>query len=202
MPNGALERGVRRAVAVLYGVCVVLLILLAVTIFFSVLARYVFRVSIPELTLLQRFSTVWLIFLGAAVAVHEDEHLAIDMLSPLMGDRGQRRRRVVIDIIVLIGTILFTVVGYNGFQAGITRTELLRLPMFDRARISLAYFNTAFLVGGVLMFLLHALAMLQRYNPGHSGDQTSSDSDRSGLAPCAPDGEADADTVVAGGLRQ
>lgn len=78
-----------------------MVVLVAVT-FLQVLARFVFKIPISWSQELVKLCFVWIIFLGAAIAVKEGTHLTLDMLtSSLPG--GVRR---VIRIGILFLTIL------------------------------------------------------------------------------------------------
>lgn len=151
-----------------YSANVGFLLLLTLTIFITVLLRYIFKVAVPEVTIIQRFAVAWLVFLGSAMAVWDDQHLKIDMFGSLLSERLQRRRQLLIDLLVFGALILLTLVGRKAFLVGLERTELIEIRLLDH-RISLAYFNSAFLVGAALMLLFHILNMVDRY--GRKGDR-------------------------------
>lgn len=146
----------------LNGVTAALMALLSVAIFTTVLARYVFRASIPELVVLTRLCIAWLVFLGGALAVRNDDHLAIDIFGPYLSPRANRYRRIVLDALVTFAIVLFVVVGYRAFIVGLSRVERIRLLVTGK-QISLAYFNTAFVVGAVLMFAFQVLNLIDRH---------------------------------------
>lgn len=145
-----------------------LLVILAASIFTGVVTRYILKISVPELALIQRFCVFWLVFAGGALAVRTDDHLAIDVFGPFLHDRGLRRQRIAIDVLTTVAVVFFMVVGYNGFLAGLNRTELLRISWINNVRISLVVFNSAFLVGALLMVLFHTVNLVNRYGPKHS----------------------------------
>lgn len=138
------------------------LILLSMTIFLSVIARYAFQYSIPEFTILQKFAIVWLVFLGAAVALREDEHLKIDIFSDYLPERFVKLKSILIDIILLFTIIFLIFVGIQSFKVGFTRRELIPIRFISN-RISLAYYNSAFLVGVILMFIFHLRNLKDKY---------------------------------------
>jgi TRAP-type C4-dicarboxylate transport system permease small subunit len=141
---------------------VAFLVLLAVSIFITVLLRYIFRVAVPEMTVLQRFAVAWLVFLGAALLVWEEGHLKIDIFGPYLSARGKKVQRVLIDVLLLGALVVLVLAGRKAFVIGIARTELIELRFLEE-RISLAYFNSAFFVGSCLMLLFHILKLLERY---------------------------------------
>jgi TRAP-type C4-dicarboxylate transport system permease small subunit len=140
-----------------------LLVVLSAAIFAGVVTRYVLRISVPELALIQRFCVFWLIFTGGALAVRSGDHLSIDVFGPFLSERGLKVQRIAIDVLSSFAVVLFLFVGYNGFLSGLNRTELLRISWFGNARISLAVFNGAFLFGATLMFLFQLAGLIERY---------------------------------------
>lgn len=138
------------------------MILLALTIFLSVIARYAFQYSIPEFTILQKFSIVWLVFLGTAVGVREDEHLKIDIFSDYLPERAVKLKTIIIDIILLFTIIFLVFVGYDSFKVGFLRKELIPIRFISQ-RISLIYYNSAFLVGALLMLVFQIRNLKDKY---------------------------------------
>ena len=145
-----------------YSANVFFLALLALTIFVTVFLRYVFKISVPEVTILQRFAVAWLVFLGAAMAVWDDQHLKIDIFGPFLSPRARIVQRTLIDILMTGALFLLVLVGRKAFIVGIERTELIEIR-FLQERISLFYFNSSFFVGALLMFLFHILNLIDRY---------------------------------------
>ena len=140
----------------------VLLLILSASLFAGVVTRYVLRVSVPELALVQRFCVFWLIFTGGALAVRTGDHLSIDVFGPFLSERGVRLQRIAIDVLSSAAIVLFLIVGYNGLLSGLNRTELMRISWFGNARISLAVFNGAFLFGASLMCLFQIAVLTER----------------------------------------
>lgn len=157
--NRDLGQLIRKATS---AVNVAFLLLLVLSIFATVLLRYIFRLAVPEMTVLQRFAVAWLVFLGAALLVWDEAHLKIDIFGPYLSERGRRVQQIVIDILLLGAVILLLFAGRKALLVGIARTELIELR-FLKNRISLAYFNGAFFVGALLMVVFHALKLLERY---------------------------------------
>jgi TRAP-type C4-dicarboxylate transport system permease small subunit len=148
------------------------LALLSVTIFVTVLLRYVFEVAVPEATVVQRFAVAWLVFLGAAIALWDDQHLKIDIFGPYLSGRGKWIQRLLIDILMTGAVVLLFLAGLRAFQIGLYRTELIEIR-FLKNRLTLAYINTAFLAGAGLMLLFHLLNIVDRYvlRRAHSGNE-------------------------------
>jgi TRAP-type C4-dicarboxylate transport system permease small subunit len=67
-----------------------LLALMVVLVFGNVVLRYAFNSGITLSEEMSRWLFVWLTFLGAVVALHENAHLGTDMLIGRLGPRGRR----------------------------------------------------------------------------------------------------------------
>ena len=145
---------------VLYFILGIFQLLLALTIFVAVVARYVFHFPIPEVNIVQNFSLVWLIMVGSGVALRNKEHLDIDILSPYLSKRANEIRTLIIDIIVFIAVVFLLYVGYKTFLAGFTRTELTPIRFLDH-RISMVYFNSAFFVGAITMVIYQTVNLIK-----------------------------------------
>ncbi|MGY4691672.1 TRAP transporter small permease [Salibacterium sp. K-3] len=132
------------------------LVLLSLTLFTGVLARYVFEASIPETEIFQKLSIAWLVFLGAAVAVKENEHLQIDIFSDFLPPKLVYAKNILVYILTLAAVCILVIVGWKALEAGLGRTELVQIR-FLSSPPSLAYYYSAVLVGAVLMLIFHLL---------------------------------------------
>ena len=68
---------------------VVLLVAMVVMVFGNVVLRYVFNSGITVSEELSRWAFVWMIFLGAVVAIKDNAHLGTDMLVSRLGRSGK-----------------------------------------------------------------------------------------------------------------
>ena len=102
--------------------------------FLQVLFRYVFKISAPWTEELSRYFMVWLIFIGAAWAVHAQNHIEIDVLELFF------KNPVVRSIIELVTSLIIVVFSaYFLYSAAVyipqvvasnERTIALGLPMW------------------------------------------------------------------------
>jgi TRAP-type C4-dicarboxylate transport system permease small subunit len=67
-----------------------LLALMVVLVFGNVVLRYALNSGITVSEEVSRWLFVWLTFLGAVVAIHDNAHLGTDMLISRLGRRGRR----------------------------------------------------------------------------------------------------------------
>lgn len=147
---------------ILFSVLCFFQFLLSFTIFIAVLARYVFKVPLPELNVLQNFSLVWLIMVGSGIALKNKEHLEIDVFGVYLSKKFNLIRIFIIDIIVMIAILFLLIVGYKIFIAGFSRTELTPIRFLDH-RITMVYFNSAFFVGAITMTYYQVINLVKSY---------------------------------------
>ncbi|MFB9865758.1 TRAP transporter small permease [Vreelandella sulfidaeris] len=133
-----------------------MLVLISVTLFTGVVTRYVFSYSIPELEVLRKFSLLWLVFLGSAIAVKEKAHLEIDILSDYLSERGAKIRDIIVYLLTLVGIVILVFIGVAAFKSGLNRSELVSIR-FLTTQPSLIYYYSAFLVGSIFMVYFHLL---------------------------------------------
>lgn len=136
--------------------------LLAFTIFVAVVARYVFKFPIPEVIILQNFSLVWLVMIGAGIAIKNKDHLDIDIFGPYMSDRGNAIRIFIIDLLVMISVVFLIFVGYKIFLAGFVRKENTPIRFLEH-RITMVYFNSSFIVGSIIMAYYQSINLLKSF---------------------------------------
>ena len=70
----------------LYGISVVAMIVMLAIIFMQVITRYIFGFSFEWSEELARFLFVWVVFLGSALIMGEEGHLAVELLPRLLKD--------------------------------------------------------------------------------------------------------------------
>jgi tripartite ATP-independent transporter DctM subunit len=103
--NGVLSAGALVNVAILLSMIVV--------VFFGVIARYVFNSGLPWIEEFAIWCFTWLIFLGAALGVATDRHVAMDMFAATLGDGA---RSVVIflrDSLTALTLVILLLGGYE-----------------------------------------------------------------------------------------
>jgi TRAP-type C4-dicarboxylate transport system permease small subunit len=90
----------------LSGLSALLLALMVVLVFGNVVLRYALNSGITVSEEVSRWLFVWLTFLGAVVAIHDNGHLGTDMLISRLGARGRRICLVVAQVAMLYVTWL------------------------------------------------------------------------------------------------
>ena len=128
------------------GVCIVLMAVLVADVFLGVWSRYVMHATFQWYDEVARLAFVWMIFLGAAVAVRRGAHFRLHLLIDRFGTTTRRR----VDLVVTLVVIAFAAVLLAG---GIAIAPLARRQVTDALEISMLWFYGALPVGGALMII-------------------------------------------------
>jgi len=127
-------------------VCIVLMVVLVADVFLGVWSRYVMRATFQWYDEVARLCFVWMIFLGAAVAVRRGGHFRLHLLIDRFGANARRRA----DLLVTVIVIAFAAVLVAG---GIAIASLARRQVTDALELSMLWFYSALPVGGALMIV-------------------------------------------------
>jgi TRAP-type C4-dicarboxylate transport system permease small subunit len=102
----AVLRGLDR---VLDGVTILLLAVLLAAVGLQIFARYVLNHSLYWSEELARYLFIYLVFLGAAVALRRDGHIRVGFLVERLPAGPQRAAAILVDLVVLVfaGTVLW-----------------------------------------------------------------------------------------------
>jgi len=126
--------------------CLGLMAVLVADVFLGVYSRYVMHATFQWYDEVARLCFVWMIFLGAAVAVRRGAHFRLHLLVDRLGPAGRRR----VDLIDTLIVIAFATVLVAG---GIAILPVARRQVTDALEISMVWFYGALPVGGTLMIL-------------------------------------------------
>ena len=91
--------------------CLIVAMMLGLAIL-KIVLRYVFNVSLLWSDVMLQHLTLWLCFLGAAVATCERRHISIDVLSRILPGKITRWTNLVVDCVALI---VVGILAYYGF---------------------------------------------------------------------------------------
>lgn len=117
---------------------------LVADVFLGVYSRYVMRATFQWYDEVARLCFVWMIFLGAAVAVRRGAHFRLRLLVDRLPPPVRRRMDAV---------VTFTVIAFaTGLIAGgVAILPVARRQVTDALEISMLWFYAALPVGGALM---------------------------------------------------
>jgi TRAP-type C4-dicarboxylate transport system permease small subunit len=127
-----------------------LLMLLVVPVTLQIVARY--TEFIPRYIWTEeaaRFLFVWIIMIGASIAVRERTHFDVDILPRPRTARGQAVSELVVDAAFLVIAAVFAVYGYGYTAFGYGQTSEL-------TGINMATMHVAFLLAGVTWIIFIA----------------------------------------------
>lgn len=134
----------------------------AVLLFVNVLLRYLFRASVGWAEELTIFLVVWVVFVGASIAVRTRGHIAVDLLPLMLSPENRRRLQML--MLTLMLTFLAVFFYYSAGHTIRVYTFGQLMPAL-RGPMWLAYL--AMPVGSLLMFIrtLQLLVQVAREAP-------------------------------------
>ncbi len=122
------------------------LIVAAIILMVQVFSRYLFNYSFPWVEELARYLTIYMVLVGSALVIYEDEHPRIDFIYNLFGENGRKVLTVIFSGLTIFFLYFMIVGGWNFSSAGmVTRTPSLRVLW--------AYPRFALPLGGTLMLI-------------------------------------------------
>ena len=138
--------------------CLALMVALVGDVFLGVFSRYVLQATILWYDEVARLCFIWIIFLGAAVAVRRGMHFRMRLLVDRLGPRAMG---------VADQVASATVVAFGGIllAGGYAIMPIARRQVTDALEISMLWFYAALPVGGALMIVF---ALMQWRRPGHA----------------------------------
>lgn len=112
-----------------------------------------------------RFCFIWMIMIGAMIAVRDGTHFVVDVLPPPRTPRSQALAGVLVDAFLLIVAVAFVLYGYNYAVFGYSQTSEL-------TGINLVWIYGTYLVAGLtwLVFLVERFLKAIPLVRGHHHD--------------------------------
>ncbi len=92
--------------------------------YIGLIPRYIWTEEIA------RFCFIWIILIGAMIAVRDGSHFAVDLLPHPKTKRGEAVGRIFVDFIMFLVALIFIVWGLPLVKFGLLQTsEIAELPM-------------------------------------------------------------------------
>ena len=92
--------------------------------YIGLIPRYIWTEEIA------RFCFIWIILIGAMIAVRDGSHFAVDLLPNPKTKRGEAVARMFVDFIIFLVALIFIVWGWPLVQFGLLQSsEIAELPM-------------------------------------------------------------------------
>ncbi|MBY7144476.1 TRAP transporter small permease [Virgibacillus sp. NKC19-3] len=139
----------------------ILFIALVVLVFMQVVTRFIINYPLSWTEEISRYLMIYIVFIGSALAVRTNEHIAIDFLLEIISPKNKKRLNI---ITLFISVLFFAMLTYFGFQ--------LTLIVFDQAtptlQFSMAWAYAAIPAGSLLMILNVFAVLIQMKKRGMS----------------------------------
>ncbi len=149
---GALRKGLKRFENTLLGI---LISVMVIVIFLQVISRFIFNNPLSWSEELARYLFIWIIFIGASVAVRERAHFGIDFFVELLPDKFKK----IIDFLISISMIGFAAIM---IIYGIETVKWTHMQISPSLHIHMSLPNAAIPVSGVLICINVILNMLNQ----------------------------------------
>jgi TRAP-type C4-dicarboxylate transport system permease small subunit len=136
---------------------IVLFTVMMISVLVQVGGRYVFNYSIAAASEIATFSQIWLVLMGAGVAIAKGQHVAIDVVPAKL---PLRLARVALISITLVVLAFLAVLGWGSMS-------LLRMGAFQTSptmQLPMKYIYMCLPAGATYMALELLLSMLTRWN--------------------------------------
>jgi TRAP-type C4-dicarboxylate transport system permease small subunit len=146
------------------------LAVMVVLIFGNVVLRYAFNSGIAWAEEVSRLMFVWLIFLGAILALRQHAHLGVELLQARLPRAARRACAVVSHLLMLYGLWLFLAGSWQQTMIGTnTYSTVLRYPTAFMASAGLVCAASMMLIVAVNLWRIlrrHPQAMIPGEAPG------------------------------------
>jgi TRAP-type C4-dicarboxylate transport system permease small subunit len=124
---GALRLGIQYFEEIVAGS---FMVLMSLTTFANVLARYFFNSPIQWAEELARYAFIWVVFMGAVVCTKRKRHIAIDILLQAIPLRASAWVRLVADCCTLGIALVIAYYGWKLTAAATQITATLQVPHY------------------------------------------------------------------------
>ena len=108
----------------------VFMVLMSLTTFANVIARYFFNSPIQWAEELARYSFIWVVFMGAVVCTKRKRHIAIDILLHTLPARSTAWVRLLVDCCTLSIALVIAYYGWKLTSAATQITATLQVPHY------------------------------------------------------------------------
>jgi C4-dicarboxylate transporter DctQ subunit len=137
------------------GLAIILLFVISISVFAQVASRYAFEVPLSWTEELSRYCLIWLMFIGAAMALKEKGHFVVDLLVCKLP--GKIRTYIEIALLVSIGAFVGIMM-----VTGVNLLPITELQISAALRIPMSYIYLSIPVGSALM-LIHIAVLIKEH---------------------------------------
>jgi TRAP-type C4-dicarboxylate transport system permease small subunit len=136
--------------------CVVLLVIMSLLVIVNVAMRFLLNSSIVFSEEISRFLFIWVVYIGAIIAVRDDSHIYVDFIRKKFPVKLQFVLKVVCEIAMILGCLLF-------FLGSIDLTEVNITDHSPVAGISLGFVYSAGLLGSFGMMIMLCIRLIRLF---------------------------------------
>lgn len=149
---------------------VLLLTFMVVIVFGNVALRYVFHSGIAAIEELSRYAFVWSTFIGGAVLLRQNGHLAFDALVRRLNGSGQMLCRALCHFLIIFISVVMVKGGWAQMAANMGKTA-------QSSGFPMEWFYAIGPLTGVLMIAssLEQLLTLKSWKPSQKTDSNRAD---------------------------
>jgi TRAP-type C4-dicarboxylate transport system permease small subunit len=127
-------------------VIVFLFAVLTASVFYQVMARYLFNNPPSWTEELARYCQVWVIMLASSICIRKGSHLAVDYFGHNFSERVKQRINIAINLLVVFYILIIIIFGWKLMVAG-------RYQLSPALQIKMSFVYVIFPLSGVLMLM-------------------------------------------------
>lgn len=115
-----------KAIDILLGIMMGIMVIF---VFLNVVLRFIFNTGLASSEEISRYTFVFMTFIGAIVAMKENEHLSVDMLVKRFPKKGQAISNIIVNLIIIAIMIILALGSVKMvIQSSGARTAVLGIP--------------------------------------------------------------------------
>jgi len=141
--NALIYRGLQKVLTVLMAVMIVPVTLQIASRFFDFIPRYIWTEEAA------RFCLMWLIMIGATIAVHDGTHFDVDVLPTPATPRGKAVARIIVHASMFLVALIFIAFGWRFAMFGWDQNS-------EMTGINMLSIHIAWPLAGIAWFLFLA----------------------------------------------
>jgi TRAP-type C4-dicarboxylate transport system permease small subunit len=138
------------------GTSVLIICIICFTILFQVTSRFLFKVPLSWTEEVSRFSLIWLTFIAASLALRDNGHFAVDVISHRLPNKYQKWYQIGIMLFMLTYLVVI-------LKTGFTLVPIAHMQESPALDIHMSYVYLSIPCGAALMIInillkIHGLA--------------------------------------------
>jgi TRAP-type C4-dicarboxylate transport system permease small subunit len=142
--------------------CILLLAVISIDLLLGVFSRYVLESTFVWYDEVARASFIWLVFLGAAVAVRRGAHFGLHMFVEMLPPHLKRAALLLTPLTVIVFSAAIVWLGWDLMRHGSAQTTaVMAMPV--------SWIYAAMPAGGVLMVFYASVLFIEIIHPGKQG---------------------------------